>query len=152
MRIDPDRGLLVCGHCGSQQEAPALIEHLEILSETSSLCPICSTALSAARLEGHSLLCCARCFGALIDMNRFAMIVDAVRARRKRSFRTALPRHQNPGDRLLKCPRCLQPMVNHLYGGPGNVVIDSCERCLVNWLDGDVLRRIAVAPESQHPV
>jgi Zn-finger nucleic acid-binding protein len=39
-------------------------------------------------------------------------------------------------------------MISHLYGGPGNVVIDSCERCLVNWLDAGELQRIAAAPDS----
>jgi Zn-finger nucleic acid-binding protein len=33
-------------------------------------------------------------------------------------------------------------------GGPGNVVIDTCERCRVNWLDSGELRRIAVAPDG----
>jgi Zn-finger nucleic acid-binding protein len=84
----------------------------------------------------------------LIDMGRFATVIDAVRAHEERSFRTALPRRQNPGDRLIKCPACGQPMLAHFYGGPGNVVIDSCERCQVNWLDPDELRRIAVAPDS----
>jgi Zn-finger nucleic acid-binding protein len=148
MRIDRDRGLLVCGHCGRQDEAPAVIKHVELLSETSSLCPLCSTPLSTSRLEGHPLLCCARCFGMLIDMNRFAGVIDAVRAHEERSFRIALPRHQNPTDRLLNCPACGHPMLGHLYGGPGNVVIDSCERCQVNWLDPRELHRIVVAPDS----
>jgi Zn-finger nucleic acid-binding protein len=30
-------------------------------------------------------------------------------------------------------------------------VIDSCEHCLVNWLDGGELRRIAVAPDRHAP-
>ena len=147
MRVDVDRGVLVCDHCGSQQEPPALVEHLELLSETSTLCPVCSTPLSNSRLEGHPLLCCARCFGMLIDMSRFATVVEVVRSCEKRSFRSVPPRRQNPGDRVLDCPACGQPMVGHLYGGPGNVVIDSCERCLVNWLDPGELRRIAVAPD-----
>ena len=84
----------------------------------------------------------------LIDMNRFSIIIDAVRAREERSFRTALPRRQNPADRLINCPACGQPMLSHLYGGPGNVVIESCERCQVNWLDAGELRRIVVAPDS----
>jgi Zn-finger nucleic acid-binding protein len=138
----------VCDHCGNQQEAPAAIEYLELLSETSSLCPICTTPLSTSRLEGHSLLCCARCFGMLIDMSRFATVIDAVRAHEERSFRIALPRRQNPADRLISCPTCGHPMLGHFYGGPGNVVIDSCERCQVNWLDPGELRRIAVAPDS----
>ena len=39
-------------------------------------------------------------------------------------------------------------MLGHIYAGPGNVVLDSCERCQVNWLDAGELRRIAVAPDS----
>jgi Zn-finger nucleic acid-binding protein len=149
MRIDRDQGLLLCDHCGSQLEAPTTIQHLELLSETSNRCPICSTPLSVSRLEGHSLLCCARCFGMLIEMSRFTLVIDAVRAHEKRSVQTVLPRRQNPGERLLKCPECGQPMVAHLYGGPGNLVIDTCDRCLVNWLDPGELRRIATAPDSR---
>lgn len=148
LRIDRDRGLLVCDHCGSQQEAPAAFDYLELLSEASSLCPICSTPLSTSRLESQPLLCCAGCFGLLIDMSRFTAVIDAVRLHEERSFRTALPRRQNPGDRVIKCPACGQPMLAHSYGGPGNVVIDSCERCQVNWLDPGELRRIAVAPDA----
>jgi Zn-finger nucleic acid-binding protein len=152
LRIDRDRGLLVCDHCGSQLEAPAAIKQLEWLSETSSLCPTCSTPLSMSRLDGHPLLCCGRCFGMLIEMNRFVSVIDALRAREERSFQTALPRRQNPTDRVINCPTCGHPMLGHLYGGPGNVVIDSCERCQVNWLDPGELRRIAVAPDRARGV
>ena len=148
MRIDRARGLAVCDHCGSQQEALAIVADPEVLSETSSACPICPTALSTARLEGHLLLYCSGCSGMLIDMTRFATVIDALRARADGSHAVA-PRRQNPGDRILSCPRCRQPMIGHLYGGPGNVVIDSCERCQANWLDAGELRRIAVAPDSR---
>jgi Zn-finger nucleic acid-binding protein len=148
MRVDRDRGLFACGHCGSEQQAPAMIAHVELLDETASACPICSTPLSSSRLEGYSLLCCARCFGTLIAMDQFAAVIDAMRAGEERVFRIALPRRQNPSDRVITCPTCAQPMFGHIYGGPGNVVIDSCERCQVNWLDPGELRRIAVAPDS----
>jgi Zn-finger nucleic acid-binding protein len=39
-------------------------------------------------------------------------------------------------------------MAAHIYGGPGNVVIDSCENCQVNWLDHGELRRMALAPDT----
>jgi Zn-finger nucleic acid-binding protein len=148
MTVDRGRGLLVCSHCGSQQEPPTALKHLELFDEASSLCPVCSTPLSNGRLEGHSLLCCANCFGMLIDMNRFTTIVEAIRVHEDRVIRTVLPRKQHPGDRLLNCPTCRQTMMSHVYGGPGNVVIDTCERCLVNWLDAGELRRIAVAPDG----
>jgi Zn-finger nucleic acid-binding protein len=150
LRLDPNSGLLVCDHCGSQKEAPGSLEHLELLDETSSLCPVCATPLSHSRLEGHLLLCCARCYGMLIEMNRFATVIDALRAHEPRAFRIALPARQRPADRTLKCPRCGQPMLAHFYEGGGNVVIDTCERCLVNWLDPGELRRIAVAPYSPY--
>ena len=148
MRIDRDRSLFACDHCGSQQEAPAAVAFVELLSETSSPCPICSTPLSASRLEGYLLLCCARCFGMLIAMDRFAAVIDAMRALEERVFRIALPRRQDPSGRVINCPSCAQPMLGHIYGGPGNVVIDSCERCQLNWLDPGELRRISVAPDS----
>jgi Zn-finger nucleic acid-binding protein len=150
LRLDRNSGLLVCDHCGSQKEAPASIEHLELLGDTSSLCPVCATPLSHSRLEGHPLLCCARCYGMLIAMNRFATVIDALRAHEPRAFRIALPARQRPGDRVIHCPSCGQPMLCHFYAGPGNVVIDTCERCCVNWLDPGELRRIAVAPYSPY--
>jgi Zn-finger nucleic acid-binding protein len=149
MRIDGDRGIFVCDHCGGEQEMPAALEYVEVGGETSHRCPLCSAPLSTGQLEGHPLLCCAHCFGMLIEMNRLAAIIDAARGRERRTFRTALPRRQNPGDRTIACPLCGQPMVSHLYGGPGNVVIDSCERCQVNWLDPGELHRIAVAPDGR---
>ena len=148
MRVDRDRGLFACDHCGSEQPAPVMIAQVVLLDETSSVCPVCSTPLRASRLEGYSLLCCARCFGTLIAMGHFAAVIDAMRASEERVFRIALPRRQQPSERVIACPSCGQPMFDHIYGGPGNVVIDSCERCQVNWLDAGELRRIAVAPDG----
>jgi len=82
----------------------------------------------------------------LIEMGRFTTIIDAVRLHEAGAVRVSLPRSQNPSDREIACPMCGEPMIGHDYGGPGNVVIDTCERCLVNWLDQGELRRIAMAP------
>jgi Zn-finger nucleic acid-binding protein len=41
-------------------------------------------------------------------------------------------------------------MDTHPYGGPGNVIIDDCERCEVNWLDYGELQRIVRAPERHY--
>ena len=149
LRLDSNTGLLVCDHCGSHTEAPPNSEHVELVKETSILCPICSTPLSSSRIGGQPLLCCGRCYGMLIEMGRFALVIDSMRALEPRSFRIPLPARQRPGDRIVNCPRCVQPMVSHFYAGPGNAVIDSCERCEVNWLDPGELRRIAVAPDSR---
>jgi Zn-finger nucleic acid-binding protein len=36
-------------------------------------------------------------------------------------------------------------MDTHFYGGPGNIIIDDCDRCSLNWLDAGELMRIALA-------
>ena len=70
LRIIRDKGLLICDHCGTEQEAPAIPEELELLGETSQACPVCSTPLSQGRLHGHPLLCCPSCAGLLIEHER----------------------------------------------------------------------------------
>jgi Zn-finger nucleic acid-binding protein len=149
MRIVRDKGLLICNHCGSQQDAPAIPEDLEVLGEAEQPCPACATPLSRSRLHGHPLLCCGQCAGLLIEMHRFVALIEAVRAHDVGAFRTAMPRRQNAGERTLNCPSCGQPFTSHHYAGPGNVVIDTCSRCLINWLDQGELRRIALAPDRQ---
>jgi Zn-finger nucleic acid-binding protein len=149
LRIIRDKGLLVCDHCGSEHEAPPIPEGLEFLGETSQACPLCSTPLWKSRLHSQPLLCCPTCSGLLIGMNVFTTIIDAVRAYDVGTLRTTAPSRQKPGERTLNCPSCGQPFVSHHYGGPGNVVIDTCSRCLVNWLDQGELRRIALAPDRQ---
>jgi Zn-finger nucleic acid-binding protein len=150
-RLDADRCVFVCAHCGSERELPAGVEHLEILGKSAESCPLCDVPLWESRLEALPLHACTRCFGLLVPMTHFAALVDALRVYEGRSYRTPLPRTQDPGHRQLACPRCRQPMMNHLYGGPGNVVIDTCEDCLVNWLDPGELRRIVLAPTTRRP-
>jgi Zn-finger nucleic acid-binding protein len=149
LRIIRDKRLLVCEHCGSEQEAPAIPEEIQLLEETTHACPLCSTPLSKSRLHGQPLLCCPACGGLLIGMNVFTTIIDAVRAYDVGPFRMSAPSRQTPGERTLNCPSCAQPLESHRYSGPGNVVIDTCSRCLVNWLDQGELRRIALAPDRR---
>jgi Zn-finger nucleic acid-binding protein len=146
MKIDRSNGLLVCAHCGRQQQPPALMEPLEVGRESSSACPACAAPLCDSRLVGFALLACARCGGMLIAMNQFATIIDAMRAEEPGALATAMPRRQVPDERKFPCPLCAKPMLSHIYGGGGNVVIETCDRCLVNWLDAGELRRIARAP------
>ena len=140
-----DGGILVCGHCGSVDEREAVPYELETMGANSTACPQCATMLADARIEGCPVRYCSSCQGALVEMKHFVTLSDAVRAREPRTG-VALPRRQQPGDRILPCPICGQSMLSHFYGGPGNLVLDTCERCQVNWLDPGELRRIARAP------
>ncbi len=85
--------------------------------------------LSDARLDGYPLLACPRCLGLLIEMKHFAEVIDAARVHEAEAQGAVPPRTQEPGDRTLSCPQCRRPMLSHFYEGPGNPVIDSCERC-----------------------
>jgi Zn-finger nucleic acid-binding protein len=144
MRSNPPGGALVCGHCGSVDEGPSLAAHLEIGGRSSTNCPACATPLADCRLDGNSVLFCRGCEGLLVAMGIFVEVAEALRAREDRA-RVILPRQQTPGARELLCPRCGGTMLNHAYGGPGNLVIDTCESCRLNWLDPGELRRLARA-------
>ncbi len=148
--MQPDRatGALVCGHCGTLDEQPVLLRDLEMGALSRLPCPQCAAMLSNAALDGNQLLFCQKCFGMLIVMHNFVPLIEAAQRRENPSGVTP-PRRQNPGDRVLNCPGCGHPMISHFYAGPGNLVIDTCERCQMNWLDPGELRRIARAPQGR---
>jgi Zn-finger nucleic acid-binding protein len=41
-------------------------------------------------------------------------------------------------------------MDTHYYAGPGNIVIDDCGRCELNWLDAGELMTIVRAPDHSY--
>jgi Zn-finger nucleic acid-binding protein len=43
-------------------------------------------------------------------------------------------------------------MDTHPYGGPGNVIIDTCENCSLNWLDYGELQHIVRAPDERYVI
>ena len=149
MRISREEDLLICQHCGSRQEPVTIAANLELLGDTTQPCPLCKTGLSQGRLHGHPLLCCRQCGGMLIEMSRFAAIIDAVRLVDAGQTGAVAPPRQKPGERTLTCPSCGRAFTSHRYLGPGNVVIDTCSPGLLNWLDRGELRRIALAPDRQ---
>ena len=148
MQADKANGVFTCAHCGTLEEQPILVRDIEVGAPSDRLCPVCVTPLVHAHLDGNALLYCRLCSGMLIPIESFVLVIEAARSREDRSG-VSLPRRQNPGERVLACPECGQPMLSHFYGGPGNLVIDTCERCCVNWLDPGELRRIARAPQGR---
>jgi len=147
MQADRETGVLACGHCGSSEQLAGIAALIEIVAASDTMCPTCQTPLSSGKLDGRPLSFCKQCEGLLIEMENFVAVIDAARAREEQSG-TIPPRRQAPGDRTINCPGCHRPMLSHFYGGPGNLVIDTCERCHLNWLDPEELRRIARAPRA----
>jgi Zn-finger nucleic acid-binding protein len=144
LHVDTADGALKCGHCGSLEPEPEIVRHVDVGGASERTCPSCAMPLSDGKLNGFPLLICQRCKGMLIQMAHMVSIIEAATAYEEPS--KALPRRrESPGDRTIACPQCHKAMLNHFYGGPGNLVIDTCERCHLNWLDPGELRRIARA-------
>jgi Zn-finger nucleic acid-binding protein len=122
-----------------------------VLGEAASVsCPVCAIPLIHAALSGHRILYCGRCRGTLVQMEIFVAIVQDLRSRRGTTAAAARQPDWKDLDRRLRCPQCGQPMETHPYGGPGNIIIDDCERCSVNWLDYGELERVVHAPDRQY--
>ncbi len=149
-RLDRDRGVFVCDYCRSEFMPPAGEDGVQILGATKFKCPACEGMLSDGQMEFHPLFYCPSCRGMLISMVEFGGLIEALRCYRDRPAAVLPPRTLADGELARLCPLCSQAMDNHPYGGPGNVVIDTCEQCSVNWLDKLELQRIVVAPDHSY--
>jgi Zn-finger nucleic acid-binding protein len=140
---------LTCEYCGGTVYPEKTEEGVRVLSGASEFaCPVCNVPLAHAALDGHRIYYCGHCRGMLISMDAFVPLVEDLRARRD----TSAPACRRPAEselrRQVACPRCHGRMDTHYYAGPGNVVIDDCERCQWNWLDPGELTRMVRAPEK----
>jgi hypothetical protein len=80
-------------------------------------------------------------------MDLFPELVDNLRAQQQVSIPVGAVANPDDLRRHISCPHCRRPMEPHFYAGPGNVVLDSCDYCNLNWLDHGELMRIARAPD-----
>jgi Zn-finger nucleic acid-binding protein len=150
MRLKADQEAYTCDYCGSVHVPEVNEEGIRVFYETAKQnCPVCATALVHAAAAGERVLYCNRCHGMLISMDVFPEIVQDLKSHRENS--AYIPRPFDPRDlnRRLNCPQCGRQMDTHLFGGGGNVVIDACENCSVNWLDHGELDRIVRAPDRE---
>jgi LSD1 subclass zinc finger protein len=139
-----------CGHCETLRFAapPAdSIDRVTLLGRADErACPVCATPLEHAALDGARVLCCATCRGVLAESDVFAHINRRRRAEYDRADAAPRPLDREQLHRELHCPRCTQRMETHPYYGPGSVVIDSCARCRLVWVDYGELAAIESAP------
>jgi len=148
MRLLDGRECLTCDYCKSEYFPEKNEDGIRVLDDRSELsCPVCAVPLAHAILESHQILYCTRCRGSLIPAPVFVLILRDLRARRENA--TATPHLPDPQElqRRIQCPQCHRAMDTHYYAGPGNVVIDDCEWCELNWLDAGELMTIVRAPD-----
>jgi Zn-finger nucleic acid-binding protein len=148
MRLLDDADCLSCDYCKTLQLSKKNKDGVGLLGELSNLpCPLCAVPLEHAVIDRHRTLYCNSCCGSLISMPVFVSLVNDLRAQQAGAYE--IPRAPDPQRlrRRIKCPQCKQTMETHYYGGPGNVIIDDCPRCELNWLDSGELMHIARAPD-----
>jgi Zn-finger nucleic acid-binding protein len=146
MRLERDQGLMICDYCASQAAPPTDEEGVLAMEPTAHKCPLCEAPLANASIDSHELLYCTQCHGMLFDMEKFLPLVDVLREQRYWS-RSSPAQRVFDAARVLRCPLCGHEMDEHLYGGGGNMDVDSCEPCGVLWLDRGELSRIVAAPD-----
>ena len=149
MRVKRDADDFVCTFCHAVHVPETNSDGVRVLGEESSAtCSVCRIPLMHAAVGGRRIQYCTKCRGMLIPMSYFAALTQDLRAARGATAATTIPPDERDLDRRSTCPQCESQMLTHRYGGPGNVIIDSCERCQVNWLDYGELARIVRAPNS----
>jgi len=151
MRFEDGKASLVCDYCKQVYVPEKNEDGARVFDEQSGVaCPVCSAPLFHAAMAGHRILYCTHCHGSLIAMAVFEALVADLRVEWRKT--PGNPHTPNPKEleRRLICPQCWQPMDTHYYCGPGNVVIDDCSRCELDWLDAGELASIARAPDHSY--
>lgn len=150
MSLEGDQESLTCAYCKSIYLPEADDEGVRILGPAEDApCPVCAVPLMHATLGRQRIRTCQRCRGMLIPMGNFLALIEELKASHTNH---GVPHSPNPKelDRHLLCPQCHHNMDTHYYGGPGNIVIDDCSRCFLNWLDHGELMRIVEAPDRSY--
>jgi Zn-finger nucleic acid-binding protein len=155
LELLPGRTHLRCPYCASLVFPKPLDEGVVVLDQAYGLdCPTCRQPLVTAGLDGESAGYCRRCRGMLLTNDHFARAL----ARRRESgpLRTLVPEPVDPRElrKARTCPKCRRRADTHVYGGGGNAVIDSCERCRLVWLDAGELTMLGsyVPERTARPV
>lgn len=151
MQLKPDMESLKCPYCLSTYFPEKNSDDVRVLDEpVDEECPLCNLQLARAVFAKCPILYCKKCGGMLVAMGALEALIEELRAE---SGATAAPKPPDPDDlrRTIACPHCHRRMDAHFYGGPGNVVIDSCEECAMIWLDRGEAMRIARAVDGGAP-
>ncbi len=148
MKLKADMQSFKCEYCQNVYFPEKNDDGVRVLDEPSGHdCPVCAVPLMHAYLFQSPIIYCTKCYGMLIAMGMLEPLID--QSRSEHAAATAPPPTEKDDlRRKINCPQCHRPMDAHIYGGPGNVVIDSCETCILLWLDRGELLRIARAPDT----
>lgn len=138
------RAYFRCDYCHSFQFPEAAEDGVTPLQDVTDLpCPVCADPLVVATVEGFQVSCCNRCRGVLATNPVFSQALAHRRTRWDVPAPPPQPISATERGRRVRCPSCKSKMDCHPYGGGAPVVIDTCARCRLIWLDAGELDGIA---------
>jgi Zn-finger nucleic acid-binding protein len=150
LSLEGDQESLTCDYCKSIYLPDQDDEGVRLLGEADGAsCPICAVPLMHATLGRQRIRTCTHCRGMLIPMGNFLALIEELKAGHTSHGVPHAPGRKEL-DRRIEGAQCHQHMDTHYYGGPGNVVIDDCSHCFLNWLDHGELMRIVEAPDRSY--
>src|SRR5437879_4483035 len=130
MRLERDKEYLICDYCKNGYHPDPNDRGVRVLGGPAGVpCAVCATPLVHAAIGGQRIRYCQQCQGVLTPMATFASLVQVLRMHPRASAEILRPPEWSDLRRQIHCPQCGQWMDTHLYGGPGNIVIDNCEGC-----------------------
>lgn len=146
-----EKEFFLCEYCKTLHFPDANKDYIRSLElPTEFLCPICNKPLVEALLDRTHALHCTECKGILVDTFSFFPTILFIRGRNNGPELPPHPLSENELKRNLFCPKCKQKMDTHPYAGPGNIVIDTCNTCSLNWLDYGEFYRIVNASDRNN--
>lgn len=150
MRVETAKDCLECDYCKYIYFPQKDDEGVSVFPEKADeSCPVCAVPLMHASLAKVRIEYCTHCRGMLISMGVFMTLIEELRAGQPGTLVEPPP---DPSElhHKLDCPHCHKPMDTHFYSGPGNVVMEACDQCELNWLDHGKLMRIVHAPDHSY--
>lgn len=147
MILHLERKTYECGYCQTLHIPDSDHDGIRVFEEVAHhTCPLCKISLVWADIDGFPAEFCPHCKGILMLQHLFGKAVKVLRARIKRPSEPPAAVNWDHLQRIIRCPSCKNEMSTHIYGGPGNIVIDTCIKCHIIWLDYCELRRILDTP------
>jgi Zn-finger nucleic acid-binding protein len=128
-----------CAHCGWRNSHDSDKGIAMIGEAVGAICPVCQGQLLSAQIEEETVAQCASCGGFMAEMESLQAIVARRRSGHAEGEKCTRPFHAAELERALSCPCCEGRMDTHPYFGGGNVVVNTCERCSLIWLDAGKL-------------
>jgi Zn-finger nucleic acid-binding protein len=148
MELMGARRYFFCRHCGAFHFPELVDEGVRVLQrDAARACGVCKRPLAAAELyDQFAVRYCERCRGVLVSRRDFAEIIETRRAWASTPPVAPSPIEPREIQRAIACPECSTTMSTHPYYGPGNVILDTCDRCDLVWLDFGEMQQIVDAP------